>query len=49
MQIVIHGFVFSSMDIEGVYDYFFFHGNAGQGPQFYIYVTQTLIGDGFMV
>ena len=49
MRIVIHGFVFSGTDIEGVYDYFFFYGNAGQGAQFYIYVTQTLIGDGFMV
>lgn len=49
MQNVVYGFVFLGEDMEGVSDYFFSSGNAGRGARFYIYVTQTLIGDGFMV
>lgn len=37
------------MDIDGASNYFYDYGTGIQKAQFYIYVTQTLIGDGFMV
>ena len=49
MQIVIHGFVSSGMDIDAVSSYFYDYYTGSQRAQFYIYVTQTLIGDSFMV
>ena len=35
--------------VEAVYEYFYDNKTAGQKAKFYIYVIQTLIGDGFMV
>ncbi|RPD58540.1 hypothetical protein L226DRAFT_147819 [Lentinus tigrinus ALCF2SS1-7] len=52
IKTTLNGFVTNGADKESVYDAFFessHFGTATDVAQFYIYVTQTLIGDAFMV
>ncbi|TFK88134.1 hypothetical protein K466DRAFT_662549 [Polyporus arcularius HHB13444] len=52
VKATLDGFVTNGTDRQSVYDAFFDSSHFGSGTdiaQFYIYVTQTLIGDAFMV